>query len=83
VSVIVYEASAIWVTKERVSGAMADALCQPRVATVSEQMMGSVNSTILGSARFICFRQHRSEPRAISTAVRSRRPSYSLQLIEP
>jgi hypothetical protein len=46
-------------------------------------MMGSVNSTILGCARFICFRQHRSEPRAISTAVRSRRPSYSLQLIEP
>jgi hypothetical protein len=42
-----------------------------------------VNSTVLGNASFVCFHQHRSGPRAISTAVRSRRASHPQQLIEP
>jgi hypothetical protein len=62
---------------------MADALCQPRVAILPEQAMGSVNSTILGSARFIRCRRHTSGPYAIGAAVLSRSASRAEEILKP
>jgi hypothetical protein len=53
---------------------MADALCQPRVAAMTEQVMGSVSITILGDNGFAPFRRqariaHAQRDSAVASSV--------------
>jgi len=58
--------SARWVAK-------ADALCQPRVAAVPEQVMGSVSITIFGNTCFASLGRHTKTAHALrDSAVASK-----------